>query len=210
MTSHPPRRPVAALSGALLCLVLVAPGIALGHAELDTVTPADKSSVAAPSEIVMMFTETLDPSGSNIRLVDPSGAVVAQGGTIDQSSPKTMTLALASIAPGTYTIRWTSKSAQDGDIARGTTTFTATAATPPPTASPPPSIEPSGSAAEPSPSTSPSTPASPSAPGAAPSPSGGTGTTTSSTDALIPIVVVLVVLVGLGAWLLRNRSRRAA
>jgi methionine-rich copper-binding protein CopC len=137
-----PRRSVAAAAAAWLCLLVLAPGSVLGHAELDTVTPTDKSTVPAPSQIVMTFTENLDASGSNIRLVDSSGAVVAQGGTVDSANAKQMTLALSNLAPGGYTIRWTSKSAVDGDIARGTTTFTATAATPaPPSASP--SAEPS-------------------------------------------------------------------
>ena len=154
----------------------------------------------------MTFTENLDASASNLRLVDSSGAVVAEGGTVDSGNPKEMTLALPNLAPGAYTIRWTTKSALDGDVARGTTTFTATAATPPP-ASPTPSTEPSTASAE-------SSRAASSAPSGAPSDSplassGGTGTSTSSTDTLIPIVVALVVLGGLGAWLLRRRSRQA-
>jgi copper resistance protein C len=204
MTAPRPRRTVAAVALAALFLLAVAPVAAFGHAELDTVTPADKSTVPAPSQIVMTFTETLDASASNIRLVDASGAVVAQGGTVSTSNPKQMSLSLSNIAPGTYTIRWTSKSAADGDVARGTTTFTATAATPPP-ASAAPSAEPSSTSAAPSAASSPSAAPSDSALAS----SGGTTTSTSSTDTLIPIVVALVVLVGLGAWLLRRRSRQA-
>jgi methionine-rich copper-binding protein CopC len=210
MTARRPRRSAAAVATAWLCL-LIAPGLALAHAELATVSPKDKSTVPPPTQIVMTFTENLDPAGSNIRLVDPTGKVVAQGGTIDASTPKQMTLAVSNLGPGAYTIRWTSKSAQDGDIARGTTTFTATAATPPP---PLPSAEPSASSAQPSvaasPSPSASALASPSdVPSVAPSPSGGSGTTTSASDAVVPVVVGVVVIGGLAWWLLRNRSRSA-
>jgi methionine-rich copper-binding protein CopC len=201
-----PRRSVAAVATAWLCLLAVAPATVLGHAELDTVTPADKSTVPAPSQIVMTFTENLDASASNIRLVDSSGAVVAQGGTFDSANPKEMTLVLSDVAPGTYTIRWTSKSALDGDVARGTTTFTATAATPPP-----PSASPSASTSS-EPSTASAAPSFAASVAPSDSPlasSGGSATSSSSTDTLIPIVVAIVVLGGLGAWLLRRRSRQA-
>jgi len=204
MTPQRPWRSVAAVAVATLCLFAV-PALALGHAELDTVTPADKSTVPPPSEIVMTFTEALDASGSSIKLVDASGAVLAQGGTVDATNKKSMSLALSNLAVGKYTIRWTSKSAQDGDIARGTTTFTVAAPTPPPSAAPSATVAPSPS---PSLAASASVSESPSA-APSPSPSGGSGTSTSSTDAIIPIVVALIVLAALGAWLLRSRGRRA-
>ncbi|TMF37137.1 MAG: copper resistance protein CopC [Chloroflexi bacterium] len=199
MTPRRPRRSVAAVALASLCL-LVVPTLALGHAELDTANPADKSTVPPPSEVVMTFTEALDPSASSIKLADAGGAIVAQGSTVDSTNTKTMRLELAELAPGNYSVRWTTKSTEDGDIARGTTTFTVIAPTPPP------SVAPSATVAS-SASPSVASPASPS-PSPSPSPSGGTGTSTSSTDVLIPIVVALIVLAALGAWLLRDRGRR--
>jgi copper resistance protein C len=181
-------------------LVATAPA-ALAHAELATMTPADKSTVPAPTEIVATFTENLDPSGSNLVLVDAGGKVVAQGGTVDATDKKKLTLDLSStsLVSGTYTIRWTSKSADDGDLDRNTTSFTVFAASPSPSVAA--SIAASLSA-EPSASAAPSVEASP-------SPSGGSGAPASSTsDAVIPIVVVLVVLALLGLWLLRGRSGR--
>ena len=193
------------MGAAWLC-VLLAPGLVLAHAELDTMTPADKSTVPPPTQIVATFTENLDASGSNLRLLDSTGKVIAQGGTIDASTPKKMTLAVSNIGPGTYTIRWTSKSAADGDVARGVTTFTATAATPPPA-----SAQPSTASAGPPVAASALASASPSAVASvAPSPSGGTGTSSSGSDAIVPVVVGVLVLGGLGWWLLRNRSRSAS
>jgi methionine-rich copper-binding protein CopC len=209
MTARRPRRALAGVAFAGLCL-LIAPGLALAHAELDTMTPADKSTVPAPTQVVATFTENLDASGSNLRILDATGKVIAQGGAIEASAPKQMTLAVSNVGPGTYTIRWTSKSAADGDIARGTTTFTATAATPPPAS---PSAEPSASSAEPSAAASPSLFASPSdVTSAGPLPSGTDtpgGSTTSGTDAIVPIVVGIAVLGGLGWWM-RSRSRSAS
>ena len=74
---------------------LMAPGAILAHAALDTVTPADQSTVVAPpGEVVMTFTEPLDPAKSSIKLVDANGKVVAEGSTVDTGSPETMRLAL--------------------------------------------------------------------------------------------------------------------
>jgi methionine-rich copper-binding protein CopC len=201
MTPCRSRRPVAAVAIAAF-LILVAPGAVLGHAELDTATPADKATVPPPTEVVLTFTETLDPSKSSIKLADAGGQIVAEGSTVDTGDTKTMRLVTPSLAAGTYTVRWISASAQDGDLDHGTTTFTVAAATPSPASPPPPSdapsVEPSASLSA-SPTAAPSVAPSPSAPPATPA--------TSTSDAIIPIVVVLVVLAGLGLWLLRGRGR---
>ena len=195
------RRSLAVLVGASLFLILV-PVAALAHAELDTISPADKSSGPPPQQIVGTFVENVDPSKSSYTVVDASGKVVVSGGEVDPANTKRMTLALPVLAPGAYTIRWTTLSADDNEIARGTTTFTVVAPSPSPSATPVPSASVAASA-------SPSASAPPSA-APSPSPSGGTGTPTSTTDALIPIVAVLVVLALLGLWLLRGRGRRVA
>ena len=175
------------------------PAAALGHAELDTVTPADKSTVqGSPAEIVMTFTEALDPAKSSIRLVDAGGSVVAQGSTVDASAATTMRLALATpLVPGAYTARWTSSSAEDGDLDHGTTTFTVEAAA---------SVAPSSSptvTASPVSSGSPAPPATASPTASAPP----TTPTSSTSDAIIPILVAVVVIAALAAWLLRGRMR---
>jgi copper resistance protein C len=192
------RRFSLALFAGLVSALLLEPTVALGHAELDTVSPADGSSVETPpSEIVMTFTEPLDPTKSSIRLVNTNSKVVAEGSTVDASDPKTMRLALPDLPIGTYTARWTSSSALDGDLDHGTTSFTTGAIGPipgtplPGAGSAGPSIAPSVAPASVAPS--------PSAP-----PSSSTG---STSDAIIPIVVALIVLAALGAWLLRSRAR---
>jgi methionine-rich copper-binding protein CopC len=187
----------------LFAFVLLAPAAVLGHAELDTVLPADKSTVEGPPvQVQMTFTEALDPAKSSIKLVDASGAVIAEGSTVDAGLPTTMRLVLLTdLAPGTYTARWASASAEDGDLDRGTTTFTVTAA-----ASVAPSVAPSSPPA--SASAGPSAAAPSTALSAAPS-APPTTPASSTGDAVIPIVAALVVLVALGLWLLRGRSRAA-
>ncbi|HEY7132712.1 MAG TPA: copper resistance protein CopC [Candidatus Limnocylindrales bacterium] len=204
MTPRRPRRSVAAVAFATLTLFLV-PSLAVAHAELDTVTPKDKSTVEGTPTIKMTFTQALDPAKSSITLVDSGGAIIDGSSAATPGASKTMTFTPnGDLAPGTYTIRWTSASAEDGDIARGTTTFTVAAAasaspSEEPTASASPSAEASAAA-----SVAPSDDPSPSAaPSASPVP---TTPASSTSDALIPIVVVLVVLAGLGIWLLRGRG----
>ena len=192
------------LLAATLLLILV-PSAVLGHAELDTASPADKSTVTgSPPEIVFTFTEAVDPRKSSLKLVDAGGAIVADGSTVDASDATKMHLVVPTQPPGKYTVRWTTASAVDGDIAHGTTTFTIVAATPSPSLAASPSATASESAA-------PSVSASPSAAPAAspsPSPSGGGGTPTSASDAVIPVIAALILLGALGLWLLRSRSRR--
>ncbi len=204
MTPRPIWRLLVAL--ALLAIaILTGPAAVLAHAELDTVTPADKSTVeGSPAEIVMTFVQDLDPAKSSIRVVNASGTVVIQGGTVASGSPREMTLALPTpLTPGAYQIRWISWSSEDNERDSGTTSFTVVA--PPPSPTPAPSVA----------TAPPSAPASvaPSAarslvPTVAPSPSSQPTTPASSTsDALIPIVAVLAVIAALGLWLLRGRSR---
>jgi methionine-rich copper-binding protein CopC len=194
-----------AFPSALIVLLLLTP-TALGHAELDAASPADKSTVTgSPPEIVFTFTEPVVPAKSSLKLVNSGGAIVAQGSTVDPADAKKVHLVVPTQPPGTYTVRWTTASALDGDIAHGTTTFTIVAATPSlsvaPSASPTPSVAPSEAA-------SPSASAAP--PSTAPSPSDGSGTptSTSTSDAVIPVIAALVILAALGVWLLRSRSRR--
>jgi methionine-rich copper-binding protein CopC len=178
---------------------LIAATVALGHAELATVAPADKSTIQGPpEEISMTFTQNLDPKKSSIVVVDSANKVVVQGGIVS-GNPREMYLPLPGPLPvGTYEIRWTTFSSEDQEQARGTTTFTVAAA---------PSVAPSASAVAPSASPSAFESAVPSvAVSAAPS-SPPTSPATSANDAVIPIVVALVVLAALGMWLLRSRAR---
>ncbi len=203
-TSRITRAALGLVTGLIAATILI-PAIALGHAELDTVTPANKSTVeGSPSEIVMTFVQDLDAAKSSIRVVNSSGAVVVQGGTVAPGKPREMTLQLTTpLPPGAYQIRWITFSSEDDERDSGTTTFTVVA--PPPSPTPAPSLATAAPSAPASvaPSLAPSI-----APTVAPSPSSPpTAPASSTSDALIPILAVVVVIVGLGLWLLRGRSR---
>lgn len=187
---------------ALAALAIFAmPSSAAAHAALVTIDPADGAAVTgSPAEIVGTFTQNLDPAKSSFTVVDATGAVVAQGGLVQADEPRTMTLTLTEpLDPGRYTVRWTTLSTEDGELDRDTTTFTVSAA---PATSAPPASAPASAVASAEPSVATIVPS------VAPSPSATpTSPTTTTSDALIPIVAAVLVIATLGLWLTRGRKR---
>ncbi len=217
--SLPSRRLVAVLAALGLVLAIAVPTLA--HADLASSDPADKAILATPPTVVTLkFTEGLDQGKSSFKLSGPDGAVGTGKPTKDGG--KIMRLDGLVIGPGKYAISWTAAST-DGHLVRGKLSFTVSEPTPPPaTASPTPTEAPSASTAVPSatlpsgvatqaPGTAEPTSAAPSAPIASADPGSDVDPAAdagSGTDVLIPIALGLVLLVGLGAFLMR-RSRRA-
>ncbi|MEW5992244.1 MAG: copper resistance CopC family protein [Chloroflexota bacterium] len=193
---------VAALS---LLLLLHAPP-AFAHAAFVSGTPGPGDEVAgSPAELVIQFTQNLDPSRTSLEVRDASGATVAKGGELGDG-PREFRLALPELAPGEYTVRWTSFSAEDGELARDSYGFTVVAAaSPSPFPSPSPQASPSS---RPSPSATPA-PASPTptTPTPSSSPAAGGGATASSDGlVIVPILAAALVVAGLAVWLFRRRA----
>jgi copper resistance protein C len=184
---------------AIILASFAMPLIVLAHAELESASPADGAVLdSPPTEVVLTFTEALDPVKSHMELIGPDGTQVAAG-VVDPDNERSMRIDPPELAPGAYEIRSTAFAAHDGALKRETLTFTINA--PSPTPSPTPTAAPSASATPaPSPSASPS--ASPS-----PAPSAGGPTSGSGADVFVPILAALVVVVLLGAMLMRGRSR---
>ncbi len=114
----------------IVTLALVAaglvPGVALGHADLVGSDPRDGSTVPAEGgTITATFSEGIDPGRSSLLLVASSGEIVASG-AVDPSGT-TMTLRYRALAPGTYTVRWTSVTTDDNGVERGTFSLVAVA-----------------------------------------------------------------------------------
>ena len=183
---------------------LLVPSLVVAHSELQTPTPADKSTVTTPVTTVSgMFTESIKKDGSSLLVKDSTGATVAQGG-VDPADDKVMTASPTTpLANGTYTVQWTTISADDGDLARGTWTFTvAVVATPSPTATAAASASAAPTATPTAaPTVAPTTAASPSPSG------GGSDTSGGGSDVILPIVIALVVLGAGAAYLLSRRGR---
>jgi methionine-rich copper-binding protein CopC len=200
------RRLATAGAVAVVALALV-PGLVLGHAELETPTPADKSTVTEPvAEVSGIYSQAMKADGSSLVVKDGTGAEVARGTVDPEDDTRMVATPTTPLGNGTYTVESTSL-ATDGDIEHATWTFTvAVAATPSPTTRPttaPTAAASATPAAAPTPS--PATPVTTVAP--APSPSGDGSTTGSGGDVVLPIIVALIVLGAGAAYLLTRRNR---
>jgi methionine-rich copper-binding protein CopC len=122
---------VAALAAALM-IALMAPGrLTFAHAQPQRANPAAGSTIpAAPAKVEMWFTEEVNPDGTVLNVTGPNGEQVDQGDTAldlyDVSHEHVTVTLKPNLGPGVYTVTWQSVSAEDGDAANGTFTFTVT------------------------------------------------------------------------------------
>jgi copper resistance protein C len=89
----------------LFVIALAGTPAAQAHAFLDHASPLVGSTVAAtPHEVVLTFTQNLEPAFSSVEVMDGSGARVDQGKA--QVSGNTMQIGLKTLSAGTYRVRW--------------------------------------------------------------------------------------------------------
>jgi copper resistance protein C len=81
---------------------------ALAHAMLDRASPPVGSSVAkAPREVVLSFTESLEPAFSQIEVRGASGAVMSSGkAQVDRGNRTQLRVSLKPLPPGSYQVIW--------------------------------------------------------------------------------------------------------
>jgi methionine-rich copper-binding protein CopC len=104
----------------LFVMALSAPA-ARAHAFLDHATPLVGSTVdAAPHDVSLTFTQSLEPAFSTVVVTDASGAEVSQGKA--QVSGNTMRVGLKALSPGSYKVRWHALSV-DTHTTEGSFTF---------------------------------------------------------------------------------------
>ena len=115
----------AALLAGLL-LALWAPS-AWAHASLKSSDPAANASVSAsPSQILLTFTEPVDPSLSLVKVVDASGKPAPGVGAARPVAGQSDQLSVPVRKPlpkGVYTVNWRSVSAVDGHVEVGAFAF---------------------------------------------------------------------------------------
>ena len=86
-------------------LTLAAATAAHAHAFLDHAEPRVGSTTAtAPKEVVLSFTQNLEPAFSSIEVSDANGARVDLGKP--KISATTMRVGVKPLPPGTYRVRW--------------------------------------------------------------------------------------------------------
>jgi hypothetical protein len=115
------------LAAALLALARIASAFA--HAEPATAKPGDGAVLTAPPtrvDIVMSQEMARREGANDIRVFDAAGnEVTSAPAIIDNADRKHITALLpAPLAPGKYTVKWKTLSADDGDAAEGTLSFT--------------------------------------------------------------------------------------
>jgi copper resistance protein C len=89
-------------------LVALAPCTALAHAMLDhAMPPVGSSQSVAPREVLLSFTEDLEPTFSTIEVRSESGAVVSSGNAqVDSKQRTQLRVPLKPLPPGTYKVIW--------------------------------------------------------------------------------------------------------
>ena len=94
---------------ALICAgALWTPVAAFAHAHLDRSTPAAGATLKeAPPEVMLWFTEAVEPKFSTVEVRDANGAAV-QDGTASGVAGNTaqLRIKLKPLAAGTYTVKW--------------------------------------------------------------------------------------------------------
>jgi methionine-rich copper-binding protein CopC len=113
-----------------VCTLLAAAGLALSagqasaHAFLKTATPAVGSTVQQPpAEVVIDFTEGVEPTFSTITVQDASGTSVDAGGVHLQGGDTHLAVPLKPLKPGTYKVTWHA-TAVDTHKTQGSFSFT--------------------------------------------------------------------------------------
>ena len=176
----------------MLALLLAAtlPSLVLAHATLLGATPAPGARLTTlPSTILLTFDDVLT-SESSFVVLGSAGLTFATG-ALDPTDSKSLTAPMPALADGTYDVRWSAISADDGFLERDSFQFTVALATPGPSgpATPPDSNDTGLATARPS-----------------AIPSTQTSGSEGSADAWIPILVVAA-LIAMGlAWFLRRRT----
>ncbi len=118
---------VRALAGAVAVAgaLMWAAAPAAAHALPQSSDPAPGAELKqAPTAVTIVFGETPDPKLSRLRVLDSSGRDHAVGPTHAlASSPKTLTVGVAPLSNGVYTVSWRTVSEVDGHLAAGTFSF---------------------------------------------------------------------------------------
>lgn len=114
-------------AAALLAMLIVSS--AAGHSEPERVLPGSGAVLNdPPAEVVLLMTQemTRQAGANDIDVFDATGQeITTVAATIDNADRRRLTVLLpATIAPGEYTVRWKTLSAEDGDTAEGSYSFT--------------------------------------------------------------------------------------
>ena len=100
-------------------------GVATAHANYVKSNPASDARLAkSPSEIRVTFSETPDPAGSDLAVLDTAGKrLSATAVTAATDEPNTLRVSVPVLPEGGYLVSWTALSAVDGHETKGAFAF---------------------------------------------------------------------------------------
>jgi copper resistance protein C len=120
-------RPLGRLIAVIVPLVLAlaaSTATVLAHAYPKTDDPQANARLdAPPAHVGITYDSPITPSGSPIVLLDATGSVVSTTPDAADGNTRASVSPTAELAPGPYTVAWTSLSADDGHTAQGFYTF---------------------------------------------------------------------------------------
>ena len=118
-------RPLPVAAGVAVAVLIATAGTAHGHAELLSADPAANASItASPPQLVLTFTEAIDPGNSSVSLLSPDGRPVAGMGALRVNDAATVaSVSVPSLQPGVYTVTYRVTSATDGHVTTGQYAF---------------------------------------------------------------------------------------
>jgi methionine-rich copper-binding protein CopC len=97
---------------------------AFAHAHLKSSVPADKSTVAAPQELDLTFSEELNLKFTGVKVTGPNKSAIKTGDAMLMDGKVGLMVPVSEkLGPGTYDVEWHALSA-DGHKTSGTFTFT--------------------------------------------------------------------------------------
>jgi hypothetical protein len=92
---------------AIVLIAILLPAAAHAHAFLDHASPRVGSTVAtAPRELLLWFTEKLEPAFSTVEVRNAQGAVVSSKAQVAGSDGTELRVPLKALPPGTYSVTW--------------------------------------------------------------------------------------------------------
>jgi copper resistance protein C len=92
---------------AALALLIAAPCAAQAHAMLDRANPPVGGTIAAaPKELVLWFTEKLEPAFSSAEVRNAQGVVQSGKAQVDRNDAAQLRVPLKALPGGTYQVIW--------------------------------------------------------------------------------------------------------
>lgn len=92
---------------AIVLAALLVPAAAHAHAFLDHASPKVGSTVAtAPHELLLWFTEKLEPAFSTVEVRNAQGTVVSGKAQAAGGDATELRVPLKALPPGTYSVSW--------------------------------------------------------------------------------------------------------